>query len=39
MATLPIGIAVMALVSVDWRVPLVTYLLEEVLPPERTEAR
>ena len=28
-----------ALDQVDWRAPLLAYLLEEVLPPERTEAR
>ena len=32
-------ITMMALDLVDWRAPLLTYLLEEVLPPERTEAR
>ena len=31
--------AVLVLDQTDWRVPLLTYLLEEVLPPERTEAR
>ena len=39
METSPGDITVMALDSVDWRVPLVAYLLEEVLPLERTEAR
>ena len=32
-------ITMMALDLVDWRAPLLTYLLEEVLPLERTEAR
>ena len=32
------GIAVMALDLVDWRVSLLAYLLEEVLPSEKTEA-
>ena len=31
-------IAVMALNPADWRAPLLAYLIEEVLPPERTEA-
>ena len=29
----------MVLDQTDWRVPLLAYLLKEVLPPERTEAR
>jgi hypothetical protein len=37
--TSPTDIAVLALNQTDWRVPLLAYLLEEVLPPERTEAR
>ena len=28
-----------ALDQADWRAPLLAYLLEEVLPPERTKAR
>ena len=38
-ATSPANIAIMVLDSVDWRAPLLTYLLEEVLPPKRTEAQ
>ena len=34
----PANVAVLALDQTDWRVPLLAYLLEEVLPPERTEA-
>ena len=29
----------LALDQTDWRTPLLAYLLEEFLPPERTEAR
>ena len=32
-------VAVVALDQTDWRIPLLAYLLEEVLPPKRTEAR
>ena len=32
-------VAVVTLDQVDWRAPLLAYLLEEVLPLERTEAR
>ena len=39
MTASPTDIAVLALDQTDWRVPLLAYLLEEVLPPERTEAR
>ena len=39
MATSPDDIAMMALDLANWRAPLLAYLLEEVLPPERTEAR
>jgi len=39
MATSPVDITMMALDPIDWRAPLLTYLLEEVLPPERTKAR
>ena len=39
MATFPGDIVVMALDPTDWRAPLLTYLLEEVLPPEGTKAR
>ena len=38
-STSPADVAVLALDETDWRVPLLAYLLEEVLPPERTEAR
>jgi len=38
MATSPIDIIVMALDPTDWRAPLLAYLLEEVLPLERTES-
>ena len=39
MATSPGDITVMALNLADWRAPLLAYFLEEVLAPERTEAR
>ena len=39
MTTSPGDITMMAPDPVDRRAPLVTYLLEEVLSPERTEAR
>ena len=39
MAMLPGDITMMALDLVDWRAPLLAYLLKEVLPLERTEAR
>jgi hypothetical protein len=39
MMTSPTNVAVLALDQTDWRVPLLAYLLEEVLPPKRTEAR
>ena len=35
----PIDVAVVALDQAHWRVPLLTYLLEEVLPLERTKAQ
>ena len=35
----PADIAMVALNQANWRAPLLSYLLEEVLPPERTEAR
>ena len=35
----PADVAVLALDQTDWRAPLLAYPLEEVLPPERTEAR
>ena len=35
----PTDVAVLALDQTDWRALLLAYLLEEVLPPERTEAR
>ena len=35
----PADVVVLALDQTDWRVPLLAYLLEEVLPFERTEAR
>ena len=37
--TSPTDVAVLALDQTDWRVPLLAYLLEEVLPPKRTKAR
>ena len=37
--TSPADISIMVLNLVDWRAPLLIYLLEEVLPLERTEAR
>ena len=36
--TSPIDVAVVALDQTDWRAPLLTYLLEEGLPPKRTKA-
>ena len=39
MTTSPADVAVLALNQTNWRAPLLTYLLEEVLPPERTKAR
>ena len=39
MMTSPANVAVLALDQTDWRAPLLDYLLEEVLPPERTKAR
>ena len=39
MTTSPANVVVLALDQTDWRVPLLAYLLKEVLPPERTEAR
>ena len=38
MMTSPVDVAVVTLDQTDWRAPLLAYLLEEVLPPERTEA-
>ena len=38
-STPPSSVAVLAPGQTDWRVPLLAYILEEVLPPERTEAR
>ena len=38
-STSPANVAILALDQNDWRVLLPAYLLEEVLPPERTEAR
>ena len=35
----PTNIAILALDQTDWRVPLLAYLLKEVLPPKRTEAQ
>ena len=34
----PADITMVALDQADWRAPLLTYLLEEVLPSERTKA-
>ncbi|XP_066311261.1 uncharacterized protein [Miscanthus floridulus] len=39
MTTSPANVTVLALDQTDWRAPLLAYLLEEVLPLERTEAR
>ena len=39
MTTSPTNVTVLALDQTDWRAPLLAYLLEEVLPPKRTEAR
>ena len=39
MTTSPTDVAVVALDQANWRALLLAYLLEEVLPPERTEAR
>ena len=39
MTTSPADVAILALDQIDWRAPLLAYLLEEVLPPERAEAR
>ena len=38
MMMLPANVAILALNQTDWRAPLLTYLLEEVLPLKRTEA-
>ena len=38
MTTSPADVAVVALDQADWRAPLLAYLLEEILTPERTEA-
>ena len=35
----PTNVAILGLDQTDWRASLLAYLLEEVLPPERTEAR
>ena len=37
--TSPTDVAVLALNQTNWRTPLLAYLLEEVLPPKRVEAR
>ena len=39
MTASPADVAVLALDQTDWRAPLLTYLLEEVLSLKRTEAR
>ena len=39
MTTSPANVAILALDQTDWRAPLLAYLLEEVLPPKRTEAQ
>ena len=39
MTTSPANVVVLALDQADWRVSLLAYLLKEVLPPKRTEAR
>ena len=38
MSMSPTNVAVLALDQTNWRAPLLAYLLEEVLPPKRTEA-
>ena len=38
MTTAPVNVAVLALDQTNWRVPLLAYLLEEVLSPERNKA-
>ena len=35
----PTSVTVLMPGQTDWRVPLLAYILKEVLPPERTEAR
>jgi len=37
-ATSPTDVAMVMLNQANWRAPLLTYLLKEVLPPERTKA-
>ena len=39
MTTSPANVTILALDQTDWRAPLLAYLLEEVLSPERTEAQ
>ena len=39
MTTSPTEVVVLALDQSDWRASLLAYLLEEVLPPERTKER
>ena len=39
MTTSPADVAMVALDQANWRAPLLAYLLEEILPPERTEVR
>ena len=39
MTTSPADVAMVALDQADWRAPLLAYLLEEILPLERTKAR
>ena len=39
MTTSPADVAILALDQIDWRAPLLTYLLKEVLLPKRTKAR
>ena len=39
MMTSPTNITVVALDQAVWRAPLLAYLLKEILPPKRTEAR
>ena len=39
MMTSPADVVMLALDQINWRAPLLAYLIEEVLPPKRTEAQ